>query len=124
LSKIKQWHEIKNDFKSLQHRVVLLNFTVFPFHLSFLNKKLRTPNTSTKVMINYEFLMVNFYQIVIKKIFTEYTKFLECLLNDDRALLSTKTGFPDNRNLTYGNIFKILFTKKLLLILERITLKS
>lgn len=75
-------------------------------------------------MINYECLMVNFYQIVIKKIFTEYTKFLECLLNDDRALLSTKTGFPDNRNLTYGNIFKILFTKKLLLILERITLKS
>ncbi len=75
-------------------------------------------------MINYEYSMVNFYQIVIKKIFTEYTKFLECLLNDDGALLSTKTGFPDNRNLTSGNIFKILFTKKLLLILERITLKS
>jgi hypothetical protein len=44
-SKNKQWHDIKNDLKSLQHRVVLLNFTVFPFHLSFLNKKLRTPNT-------------------------------------------------------------------------------
>ncbi len=43
---------ITTNFKSLQHRVVLLNFTVFPFHLLFFDKKFRTPITSANIRKN------------------------------------------------------------------------
>ena len=43
---------LKDIFKSLQHRVVLLIFTVFPF-IFFVFEKLRIPDTLQRYIMNF-----------------------------------------------------------------------